>query len=243
MYLRRTEREKDGESHSCRSIVEKKRVSRCRMMQRHVPYLGEIRSSRAAAWHKGHSRCSTKTPVLREPSPCSQMIAVRSSPLAPLRCDFACPTRGCAVLGNVGWPGRFVPQAGRTVQVKLLAEDGELHVFAQNLDRVIKAGDQGKERAVRRCQLTWLQKIATMEVSHEEVLMNLGVARSKRPAPRQYRARQADRRLHFLDHKKLQNRTTPRGTPSVHSNLTDSDPPALAVLHPARRDGGGDQQP
>jgi hypothetical protein len=50
-------------------------------------------------------------------------------------------------------------------------------------------------------------------------------------------------RLHFLDHKKLQNHTTPRGTPSVHSNLTDSDPPALAVLHPARRDGGGDQQP
>jgi hypothetical protein len=47
------------------------------------------------------------------------------------------------------------------VKVKLLAEDGELYVFAQSVDRV------SKERAMRRRQLKWLwrrlRQIATME--------------------------------------------------------------------------------
>src|SRR6202011_1555143 len=66
------------------------------------------------------------------------------------------------------------------VKVKLLAEDGELYVFAQSADRV------SKERAMRRRQLKWLWKrlrqIATMEISREELLMKLGGARSKAPA-------------------------------------------------------------
>src|SRR3954462_423928 len=52
MFLRRTERKKDGKSHSYWSIVENKRVARGRMVQRHVLYLGEINSSQAAAWRK-----------------------------------------------------------------------------------------------------------------------------------------------------------------------------------------------
>ena len=40
MFLRRTERKKDGKSHSYWSIVENKRVERGRMVQRHVVYLG-----------------------------------------------------------------------------------------------------------------------------------------------------------------------------------------------------------
>src|ERR1700681_4575252 len=63
------------------------------------------------------------------------------------------------------------------VKVKLLAEDGELYVFAQSHDRVTK------ERAMRRRQLKWLWKrlrqIAAMEISREELLMKLGGARSK----------------------------------------------------------------
>ena len=65
------------------------------------------------------------------------------------------------------------------VQVKLLAEDGELYVFAQSHDRVTK------ERAMRRRQLKrlWkLRQIAAMEISREELLMKLGGARSKAPA-------------------------------------------------------------
>ena len=62
------------------------------------------------------------------------------------------------------------------MKVKLLAEDGELYVFAQSDDRV------GKERAMRRRQLKWLWKrlwqIATMEISREELLMKLGGART-----------------------------------------------------------------
>ena len=52
MFLRRTERKKDGKSHSYWSSVENKRVGRGRTVQRHVLYLGEINSSQAAAWRK-----------------------------------------------------------------------------------------------------------------------------------------------------------------------------------------------
>ena len=52
MFLRRTERKKDGKSHSYWSIVENKRVAGGRTVQRHVLYLGEINSSQAAAWRK-----------------------------------------------------------------------------------------------------------------------------------------------------------------------------------------------
>ena len=52
MFLRRTERKKDGKRHSYWSIVENKRVAGGRMVQRHVLYLGEISSSQAAGWRK-----------------------------------------------------------------------------------------------------------------------------------------------------------------------------------------------
>jgi transposase len=65
------------------------------------------------------------------------------------------------------------------VEVKLLAQDDELYVFAQSADRV------AKERAMRRRQLKWLWarlgKLAAMNVKREEMLMKLGAARSKAP--------------------------------------------------------------
>ena len=68
-------------------------------------------------------------------------------------------------------------EARQGVQVKLLAEHGELHVFAQSLDRV------AKERAMQRRQLKRLWKrhrqIDAMKVSREELLMKLVAARSR----------------------------------------------------------------
>src|SRR5712671_5833882 len=60
------------------------------------------------------------------------------------------------------------------VQVKLLAQEGELYVLAQSRDRV------AKERAMRRRQLKrlWarLKQLSSMALSREELLMKLGAA-------------------------------------------------------------------
>jgi hypothetical protein len=52
MFLRRTDRKKNGKTHSYWNIVESKRLEDGRVVQRHVLYLGEINSSQAAAWRK-----------------------------------------------------------------------------------------------------------------------------------------------------------------------------------------------
>jgi hypothetical protein len=52
MFLRRTIRKKDGKEHHYWSLVENKRVSGGRVVQRHVLYLGEINSSQQSAWRK-----------------------------------------------------------------------------------------------------------------------------------------------------------------------------------------------
>src|SRR5271167_4575274 len=63
------------------------------------------------------------------------------------------------------------------VQVKLLAQEGELYVLAQSRDRV------AKERAIRRRQLKrlWarLKQLSTMQLTREELLMKLGAARDQ----------------------------------------------------------------
>jgi len=70
-------------------------------------------------------------------------------------------------------------QAREGVQVKLLAVDAELYVFAESVERVTK------ERAMRRRQMKWLWKrlreLAAMEISREEMLMKLGAVRSRAP--------------------------------------------------------------
>src|SRR5260221_11718665 len=52
MFLRRSERRKNGKAHSYWNVVENKRLDGGRVVQRHVLYLGEINSSQAAAWRK-----------------------------------------------------------------------------------------------------------------------------------------------------------------------------------------------
>jgi hypothetical protein len=52
MFLRHKIRRKDGKEHRYWSIVENRRVSGGRTVQRHVLYLGEINDSQRAAWRQ-----------------------------------------------------------------------------------------------------------------------------------------------------------------------------------------------
>jgi hypothetical protein len=52
MFLRKTERRKDGKTHLYWSVVENRRLDSGRVVQRHVLYLGEINSSQAEEWRK-----------------------------------------------------------------------------------------------------------------------------------------------------------------------------------------------
>src|SRR6266576_1090966 len=115
------------------------------------------------------------------------------------------------------------------VQVKLLAEDGELYVFAQSSDRVTK------ERAMRRRQLKWLWKrlrqIAAMEITREELLMKLGAARSKAPAAWRLVDIEVDKeRPSFsfaLNRKKLLITRRREGRYLLRTNLSDNNPALL----------------
>ncbi len=115
------------------------------------------------------------------------------------------------------------------VKVKLLAEDGELYVFAQSSDRVTK------ERAMRQRQLKWLWKrlrqIAAMDITREELLMKLGAARSKAPAAWRLLEIEIDKeRPSFtfaLNRRKLRITRRREGRYLLRTNLTDNDPAQL----------------
>jgi hypothetical protein len=120
-------------------------------------------------------------------------------------------------------------KAREGVEVKLLAQDDELYVFAQSADRI------NKERAMRRRQLKWLwarlKKLAEMEVSREERLMKLGAARSKAPSAWRLVETDVDKitgALTFsLDRKKLRKVRRREGRYLLRTNLTDDDPAKL----------------
>jgi hypothetical protein len=50
MFLRATNRKKDGKGHWCWSIVENSRTGKGRVVQRHVLYWGEINDSQKESW-------------------------------------------------------------------------------------------------------------------------------------------------------------------------------------------------
>ena len=120
-------------------------------------------------------------------------------------------------------------QARPGVAVKLLAEDGELYVFAESVERV------SKERAMRRRQLKWLWKrlreLAAMEVPREEMLMNLGAARAR--APTAWRLvdvemdKQSARFIYTLNRQKLRRIRRREGRYLLRTNLTENDPALL----------------
>jgi transposase len=82
MFLRHKTRDKDGKAHRYWSIVENRRVSGGRTVQRHVLYLGEINDAQQAAW------CQTLE-AFDEASRRPRQIALfpedRAAP--PLACD------------------------------------------------------------------------------------------------------------------------------------------------------------
>ena len=52
MFLRATTRKKDGKVHRYWSIVENRRLTGGRVLQRHVLYLGEINDRQERAWRR-----------------------------------------------------------------------------------------------------------------------------------------------------------------------------------------------
>jgi hypothetical protein len=120
-------------------------------------------------------------------------------------------------------------QARPGVQVKLLAEDGELYVFAESRDRVTK------ERAMRRRQLKWLwarlKQLADMGLSREELLMRLGAARAR--APTAWRllivdvSAEGERLSYCLDRAKLRSGRLREGRYLLRTNLAQENPAAL----------------
>ena len=65
MFLRAKIRRKDGKEHRTFSIVENRRVSGGRVVQRHVLYLGEINDSQELAWRKSIEAIEERVPHAR----------------------------------------------------------------------------------------------------------------------------------------------------------------------------------
>src|SRR6516164_5900358 len=109
MFLRRTERKKNGKIYHYWNIVENKRLDDGRVVQRHVLYLGEINSSQAAARRKAievfdEDAGRRRTLALFPEDRCE--VVGTGGP----RCSFACPSFGCAIRGNgvpAGCPGSY----------------------------------------------------------------------------------------------------------------------------------------
>jgi hypothetical protein len=120
-------------------------------------------------------------------------------------------------------------EARAGVAVKLLAEDGELYVYAESVDRV------SKERAMRKRQLKWLWKrlreLAAMEVPREEMLMKLGAARARAPTAWRLVDIEMDKEsamfIYSLNHQKLRRIRRREGRYLLRTNLTENDPALL----------------
>ena len=115
------------------------------------------------------------------------------------------------------------------VQVKLLVQDAELYVFAESRDRV------AKERSMRQRQLRWLwerlNKLSTMKLTRDALLMKLGAARTKAPAAwRLIEVAVPKHGASFtyqLDHNKLRQVRRREGRYLLRTNLTEADPAKL----------------
>ena len=115
------------------------------------------------------------------------------------------------------------------VRVKLLAEDSELYVYAESVDRVTK------ERAMRQRQMKWLWKrlreLVVMEISREEMLMKLGAARSRAPTAWRLVDIEMDKEssmfIYTLNRPKLRKVRQREGRYLLRPNLTENDPALL----------------
>ena len=115
------------------------------------------------------------------------------------------------------------------VQVKLLAQDDEMYVFAQSHDRI------AKERAMRKRQLnklwTRLEKLSSMKLSREALLMKLGAAQSQSPSAWRLVEVKVDehagRFSYALRRDKLRDVRRREGRYLLRTNLTSTDPAEL----------------
>jgi len=115
------------------------------------------------------------------------------------------------------------------VQVKLLAQDDELYVFAESRDRV------AKERSMRRRQLKWLwarlKKLSTMSLTRDALLMKLGAAKTKTPAAWRLIEVEVPKDCasftYQLDRQKLSEVRRREGRYLLRTNLIASDPAQL----------------
>src|SRR6202051_3453066 len=115
------------------------------------------------------------------------------------------------------------------VSVKLLAQDSELYVFAESVDRVTK------ERAMRKRQMKWLWKrlreLTAMAISREEMLMKLGGGRSRAPTAWRLVDIEMDKEsamfIYALNRQKLRRIRRREGRYLLRTNLTESDPALL----------------
>ena len=115
------------------------------------------------------------------------------------------------------------------VNVKLLAQEQELYVFAQSHARI------AKERAMRRRQLKWLwarlKQLQAMKLTREELLMKLGAARAKaRAAWRLVDVEVVPRGSSFsytLNRKKLRQARRREGRYLLRTNLCGRQPAEL----------------
>jgi len=119
------------------------------------------------------------------------------------------------------------------VEVKLLANQGELYVLAQSRDRV------NKERSMRRRQLKrlWkrLHQLATMKLSRDQLLLKLGAARDQSPSAWrlvELHIPDANEPLRFALRKdRLREVRRREGRYLLRTNLTDRDPSQLWAFY------------
>lgn len=114
-------------------------------------------------------------------------------------------------------------KAREGVEVKLVADEGEVYVLAKSVDRV------NKERAMRRRQLKrlWkrLHELQEMDLKRDALLMKLGAARQQAPSAWrlvQIKMPTADGKLEFsLRKEKLRQVRRREGRYLLRSNMTD----------------------
>jgi len=120
-------------------------------------------------------------------------------------------------------------EARSGVEVKLLAQKGEMYVFAQSHERI------AKERGMRKRQLKrlWarLKRLSQMKLTREQLLMKLGAAPEKTPAAWRLIDIRVDERAptfaYRLRKDKLRQVRSREGRYLLRTNLTASDPAEL----------------
>ena len=137
-------------------------------------------------------------------------------------------------------------KAREGVEVKLLAQDDELYVFAQSADRVVK------ERAMRRRQLKWLWTRLGKLAAHERLprreadeARRGALQGADRLAPGRCRARQAERRAELFPQspETADREASRRALPAAHQSDRPGSRRTMAVLRSTRRRRGGVQEP